>query len=126
MLVVMGDITDPVTPDHHRHRRAPDITARIRFLTTIEGGRRAEVATGYRGGCDLGLPGTHNDALFDFPGRDWLNLGDEVSAEVWILCPELQRGRLFPGFEFTLCEGSRVVARATVTAVHNSSLLRTS
>jgi translation elongation factor EF-Tu-like GTPase len=80
------------------------------------------VASGYRPNHDFGLPGELNGAQHEYPGRDWVYPGETVTAQLWLLSPERQHGRLHPGFEFKVQEGPRVVARGVVTNVINADL----
>jgi translation elongation factor EF-Tu-like GTPase len=102
----------------------PDLLAKIAFLRTEEGGRSGPARSGYRPNHDFGLPGTLNDAAHEYVGQDWAAPGETVDAKVWLLVPELQRGRLHTGFTFTVQEGSRVVGKAIVQEVLNALLLK--
>jgi translation elongation factor EF-Tu-like GTPase len=94
------------------------IEADICLLTPEEGGRRTGIASGYRCNCRLWRAGEHKTSYHD--------------ATVFILdVPEIlpgssARARLQPhypdvwadlavGSDFGLCEGPRVIGRATVT-----------
>lgn len=92
------------------------IEAEIYFLRAEEGGRNHPVFQGYR-------------PQFYYDDRDWIaecrfpeidelgqvNLGDTVQVSVWFMSPHAHVGKLYPGKEFLLREGSRTVARGTVT-----------
>lgn len=102
--------------------RPPDLVATITFLTTEEGGRSMPAHSGYRPNHDFGLQGTLNDAAHEYVGQETAAPGECVRANLWLLAPELQTGRLYPGFAFTVQEGSRVVGRAVVEQVVNPAL----
>jgi hypothetical protein len=104
-----------------------DIEAELTFLTTAEGGRKTSCRSGlgnYRAPCDFGHPEGWNDALFEFVDKEWVSPGECVIARMWFLYPEYQAGHLRTGFEFTVHEGARAVARGTVKQVLNTSLLK--
>jgi translation elongation factor EF-Tu-like GTPase len=104
--------------------RPPDLVARIAFIRTEEGGRQGPAWSGYRSNHDFGLPGTLNDAAHEYIGQDTASPGETVRANVWLFAPELQSGRLFPGFTFTVQEGARLVARGVIEEVVNVALRR--
>ena len=102
--------------------RPPDLIAQIDFLPTEQGGRTLPAHSGYRPNHDFGLKGTLNDAAHEYIGQETATPGESVRANLWLLAPELQAGRLHPGFQFTVQEGSRVVGRAVVQEVLNAAL----
>ena len=102
--------------------RPPDIEARISFLKTEEGGRAGPAKSGYRPSHDFGLPGTLNDAAHEYIDQEWVAPGESALANIWLLVPEYQTGRLNQGFEFTVQEGKRVVGHGVITKVVNAAL----
>lgn len=78
--------------------------------------------SGYRPNHDFGLEGTLNDAAHEYIWQEVAAPGESVLANLWLLAPELQTGRLHPGFEFTVQEGRRIVGRAVVQEVINEAL----
>jgi len=94
------------------------IEAEITFLTFEECGREMPVFSGYR-------------PQFHYDGEDFVAVnqfietveavcpGQTVKAYVAFTSPELHVGRLYPGKEFLLREGQRIVARGRVTKVLN-------
>lgn len=109
-------------PPYRRPHGPPDIEARVTFLPADHGGRTGPVASGYRPNHDFGLPGEINDAQHEYPGVDWVQPGQTVHALLWLLMPERQKGRLYPGFTFTVQEGPRVVGSGTIVTVVNQTL----
>ncbi|WP_193369568.1 elongation factor Tu [Pelagibius marinus] len=102
----------------------PDIEAEIRFLPTEEGGKNIPCRSGYFPNHDFGLPGSLNDARHSFPDVEEVRPGDTVRSEMTFLAPELQRGRLYEGFDFTVQEGNWIVGYGRVTKVLNPDLLQ--
>lgn len=104
--------------------RAPDVEAEIFFLPTCDGGRSSPAWQGYRTVHDFGLPGILNDASHGYIGRASAQPGGSTRANIWLAVPELQQGRLYPGFEFEVREGRRIVAHGVIHKVLNSNLRR--
>ena len=91
----------------------PDVEVEITLLRTDEGGRTTPCRSGYR--PPFYYDGQYWIAFYVFPADDWIQPGDTVRALVTFLKPESHRGRLYPGKEFELREGSHLVARGRVT-----------
>jgi hypothetical protein len=92
-----------------------DIEAEITFLRTEEGGRRGPAVAGYR-------------PQFYYDGQDWVAVqhygdveavlpGQTVLAYLAFLSPECHVGKLYPGKEFLIREGERVVAQGHITRI---------
>jgi elongation factor Tu len=103
--------------------RPPDIEAEITFLSTENGGRRSAAKSGYRPTHDFGLD-TLNDAAHEYIGMESVSPGQSARANLWLLVPEYQNGRLYPGFKFTVKEGPRIVGHGVVVAVINPILAK--
>jgi translation elongation factor EF-Tu-like GTPase len=103
-----------------------DIEAELQFLTTAEGRRKTPCRSGfrnYRAPCDFGVTEAGlNNALFEFIDKEWVSPGERVKTRMWFLDPHFQSSRLYEGFDFTIHEGLRVVARGKVTKVINEAL----
>ena len=102
--------------------RPPDIEAEISFFPTEHGGRRSPAISGYRPSHDFGLEGTLNDAAHEYVGCESVPPGQTAKTNMWFLAPHYQEGRLYPGFRFTVQEGSRIVGHGIVTKVINAAL----
>jgi len=100
----------------------PDIEADITFLGTEEGGKANATRSGYRPSHDFGLNGMLNDAHHEYVSAESVGPGQTARAQLWLLTPEYQAGRLFPGFSFTVYEGTRLVARGVIVNVLNPAL----
>ncbi len=95
----------------HMIERAKHIEAEIYYLTPEEGGRHRPIFSGYRG-------------QFYYDGHDWdaeqsfesepVHPGQIVKTFLWFISPDNHRGRLWPGKEFEIREGARVVGRGKV------------
>jgi translation elongation factor EF-Tu-like GTPase len=100
----------------------PDIEADISFISTDAGGKTHAVRSGYRPHHDFGLEGMFNDAHHEYIGVESVAPGTTARTQLWLLAPELQARRLFPGFKFSVHEGARVVAHGIVVNVINPAL----
>ena len=90
-----------------------DIEAEVRFLTTAEGGRRGPVKSGYRG--QFFYDGLDWDASHDYPDVGWVQPGDTVRSFICFMSPEKHVGKLFPGKEFSIREGQKIVGKGKIT-----------
>lgn len=106
--------------------RPPDIEADISYDRTEDGGREIPALSGYRPTHDFGMGGMLNDAAHEYVDCESVLPGQTARARMWFLVPDYQIGRLYPGMEFTVQEGSRVVGRGCVTEVINPVLRRIS
>jgi len=95
------------------------IEARIRYLTTVEGGRNSSVASGYRGQFYYG--GNDYDGYQSFPDfnpGEYITLGTEVRAFIefsksrW---DEVHSRSIYIGMPFEIREGSKKVGNGVVT-----------
>jgi translation elongation factor EF-Tu-like GTPase len=97
------------------------IEARIRYLTTAEGGRQTGVFSGYRGQFYYG--GNDYDGFQSFPDVECVVLGTEVRAFVefskarW---DEVHRHSIYVGMPFEIHEGAKVVGKGIITRLNVS------
>jgi translation elongation factor EF-Tu-like GTPase len=111
-------------PSFRRPHQPPDFEARIAYLATADGGPRGPVYSGLRAVHNFGVSGTLNDAMHEYLDGGFVLPGCEARALVWLLAPEFQKGRLHPGFKFTVQDGPEVVGHGEVLAVLNKELAR--
>lgn len=93
----------------------PHIEAEIRFLTTEEGGRQGYVASGY--GSQFYYDGEDHGAFHEYPDVDRVFPGETARVHLTFLHPEYHIGRVYPGKEFQIRDGIRVVASGRVTKI---------
>ena len=99
------------------------IEARIRYLTTEEGGRRGPVGDGYRGQFHYENDMDANDGFQCFPDLrpgEFVPLGCTVRA--WVLFPddrwrEYHSKKVSVGMRFDIREGSKLVGQGVVTRI---------
>ena len=106
-----------------RPLHSPDIEAELHFVSTSAGGKLRPTRTGYRPDHDFGGP-TLFGAHHEFVGAEAVSPGESVRSLLWLLDPASQEGRLYPGFKFSVQEGSHIVARGVVVHVLNQALYR--
>lgn len=111
-------------PLHDLRSMDAHIEADLYCFPESDGGRRSPFFSGYRpcfrfGDIDNGVTIT----LLD---RESMTGGDTGRVSLSFHAPHLQAGRLSVGAEFSIAEGARVVARGTMTVIHDSSMMVTS
>ena len=93
-----------------------DIEAEITFLTIEEGGRKTPAFSGYR--PQFYYDGQDWDAIQNYVGAvEPVYPGQTVTALLSFLSPQYHVGKLYPGKEFLIREGQRVVGRGKVTKI---------
>jgi hypothetical protein len=94
------------------------VRARLRLLSSSEGGRQGAIATGYRSHWAF-PPEVHHerhDGPLTLESGQWLDPGNETTIRLHPLFPDLWPN-LVPGTTLTMLEGARVVGYAEVLAV---------
>ena len=91
------------------------------MIKTEDGGRKTAIRSGYRPNCWFGVTGdvgkVYNDCqvTFDVAGR--IQPGEEADVFLTPFFPEYVRPIITIGQEFEICEGPKVVATGTITAI---------
>ena len=91
------------------------ITARIRLLTTEEGGRTSCVRSGYRPNIRFG--DLYTDGALTLLDRQQASPGDECDVRVTFVNPAYVREHLQVGARFEITEGSRKVGEGAILAI---------
>jgi elongation factor Tu len=91
------------------------VLAHIVLLSHGQGGRRSEIASGYRPAFYIG--DSQSDGAIYFTDREWLAPGEECEARIAFLHPEAFGERLRAGGSFEFREGLKVTGSGTVLAV---------
>ncbi len=112
----------PIDINQTIKKEQPDFVARVRFLTTEEGGRKGFAASGYRPAFKLPDQPEMTSAEQKFRGIDQVQPGQEAISEIRILWIEAFEQKLSVGTDFELLEGSRVVAKGQIIEVTNERL----
>jgi translation elongation factor EF-Tu-like GTPase len=66
-----------------------------------------------------------NDGRHMYPGRDLVQFGETVTAEITFLAPEYQRGWLYDGMAFKIQEGSKIVGHGVIRTVFDPQMRKT-
>jgi len=101
---------------------SPEIEAKVRYLTEIEGGRSGVVYSGYRG--TFVYKGQYNSAAQEFIGQVKCEPGETVTTYISFAAPQAQFGRLYIGLEFAIAEGYKVVGTGCITKIIRSDLAK--
>jgi hypothetical protein len=97
---------------------APQISAKIKLLTTERGGRTEPLPEGeYRG--ILNARGQHFSFRCEIPGKG-LALGDSIILDIEFLFPDLALAFFKPGNEFNLWE-SGTIGYGRVLSVYDAA-----
>ena len=94
------------------------LEARIRYLTTEEGGRSSAVHTGYRGQFHYVNDSQVWDATQQFIGCNSVEPGDDVLARLKFISPLEHRTRISVGMKFTIQEGARIVGVGVIENIN--------
>ncbi|HTQ03842.1 MAG TPA: hypothetical protein VMI54_08285 [Polyangiaceae bacterium] len=89
-----------------------DIEVFLQFVPTSEGGRSTPVWTGYR--AQVHYANGDWDAMHEYPDDERVLPGQRVRAFLHFLSPAEHLGKVVPGLDFEIREGSRVVAHGRV------------
>ena len=119
--IARAGLTQALGAQMARPPQPPDIEAEITYLSSEAGGKKNSVRSGYRPTHDFGVEGMFNDAHHEYEVES-VAPGETAMAQLWLLAPEYQVGRLFPGFRFTVHEGPHLVAHGVIVNVINQSL----
>ena len=106
-----------------RPNRAPDIEVSIVFLRTEDGGRTDAAVSGYLALHEI-ADGVIASGHHEYLDRERVAPGGSAMAEIWFIAPEQHPRTLWVGRELRVLEGSRLVAVATITRIHNVALER--
>lgn len=99
-----------------------DIQTTIRFLSTSEGGLKLVASS-----CKPQLKFHHldigqNSVMLTFD--DTIENGEELSADVSFLSPEIYEGLLNVDDTFTMLTGSRIIGHGTITKIHHEKFVQ--
>jgi elongation factor Tu len=103
--------------------RDPDVEAEITFLSTIEGGRRFPVYSGYRPAHRV-LPDYLTTGTHQYISRTQVLPGETVTALITFISPEHYPHCLSVDQVIDVQEGGRLVGRARILRVLNAELQR--
>jgi translation elongation factor EF-Tu-like GTPase len=97
-------------------------TAIIQFRTTKEGGRSGPAKSGYRPQIKFAFTKYQTSGQQNFIGKDIVEPGDLVNAEIRLLSPHFFNFSLSEGMEFEVREGHKIVATGKILQILNDKL----
>jgi translation elongation factor EF-Tu-like GTPase len=89
-----------------------DIEAEVTFLLPEEGGRKGPIFSGYR--PQFYYDGHDWDASLHFQAAETLPKGKPVRVFFYFASPQYHVGKIYPGKQFQLREGAKVIANGRV------------
>ncbi len=100
-----------------------DFIAKLKFVSTEEGGRRTPVHSGYRPHIEFeSYPEYLTSGQQTYINKEIVFPGDEVKADIGIMGTEYFAGRLYTGMKFKFCEGARTIGYGEIIDIINSDL----
>ena len=106
-------------------KKNTDLIARIKYLTTAEGGRHTPAYSGYRPQVKFDFSEMQTSGQQVFVDKEIVYPGDTVTAEIAIISTEFFAHRLFVGQTFEFREGSRIIGTGEILEIKNKELLKT-
>ncbi len=93
----------------------PDFIADLKFLTTEEGGRKTPAHSKYRPHLEFNrYPPDKTSTQQVYIGRDIVQPGEKVQAEMTMIASDLYLRKLRVGEEFKFSEGDRLIGTGKV------------
>jgi translation elongation factor EF-Tu-like GTPase len=92
----------------------PDVRVKLRFLTTVEGGRRTLAYSNYR--PQFFYAGHHYAVNHKFP-KEGVAPGETTEAELTFASPRLLQGHIHQGTTFEIYEGTKKVAEGEILQI---------
>lgn len=100
----------------------PDFIANLYFLTSAQGGRNGFASSGYRPHIKFSHSNYMTTGEQIFIGKDKVNPGENVKAEIRILATDVFKENLEAGILFKFCEGDRTIGFGEILEVTNPEL----
>lgn len=100
----------------------PHFIARLKYLTSKEGGRKTAAHSGYRPHIKFEGSKYLTSGQQVFIGADKVNPGESVDAEITIIATDVFKNYLYPGLKFHFAEGPRIIGTGEIIKVLDKSL----
>jgi len=104
--------------------RNPDFTAKLKYLTSEQGGRKTPAHSGYRPQVKFDFTEMQTSGQQVFLDKEKVYPGEEVTAEITISTPELFKNKLWIGMEYEFREGDRIIGTGEILKIFNKDLVR--
>ena len=102
--------------------RGPDFIARLTYRATEAGGRSTPARSKYRPGLRFPFTSMQTSGQQVFIGRDIVNPGETVDAEITIASVDHFAGTLQEGLTFEFLEGNNLIGTGIILRILNESL----
>jgi hypothetical protein len=100
-----------------------DFISELEFLSTEQGGRKGYASSGYRPHIEFdNYPEYLTSGNQTYIGKEKVESGEKVKAEIAILGTEYFTKRLYENMEFKFCEGSRTIGFGKIIEIINTDL----
>ena len=100
-----------------------DFIAELQFLSTEQGGRKRYASSGYRPHIEFeNYPEYLTSGNQNYIGKDRVEPGEMVKAEIAILGTKYFTKRLYDNMKFKFCEGSRTIGFGRIVEIKNLNL----
>jgi translation elongation factor EF-Tu-like GTPase len=103
---------------------APHFIARLKYLTSEEGGRNQPAHSGYRPHIKFEGKKELTSGSQTFIGTDHVNPGESVDAEITILSTSIFENYLYAGLKFHFAEGPRIIGTGEILQVLDNELIK--
>jgi len=101
----------------------PDFIAKLKYLTTEEGGRNGYAASGYRPHVEFNqIPYFKSSGSQTFLDKETVNPGEQVTAEITLASYYGYYGNINEGDIFKFFEGSRVIGTGEIVKILNEKI----
>ena len=100
-----------------------DFIAELEFSSTEQGGRKGYASSGYRPHIEFkNYPEYLTSGNLTYIGKEKVEPGEKIKAEIAILGTEYFAKRLYGNMEFKFCEGSRTIGFGKIIDIINTDL----
>jgi len=103
-------------------RRLPDFIAMLKYRAAEEGGRTMPAHSGYRPHIKFTFEEMQTSGQQVFIGKDIVQPGETVTAEITMVSPHIFHGRISCGMCFEFREGAEVIGTGEIIELLNPEL----
>lgn len=96
--------------------------ARLKYLTSQEGGRKTPAHSGYRPHIKFEGSNYLTSGQQFFIGVDKVDPGGSIDAEITIIATSVFKNFLYAGLKFHFAEGSRIIGTGEILKILDKSL----
>jgi elongation factor Tu len=118
----MCNLVDQERPDKFMKRKSPDFISTLKYRTAEEGGRTMPAHSGYRPQIKFGFEKMQTSGQQVFIGKDIVQPGETVTAEITMVSSHIFQGRISCGMCFEFREGAIVIGTGEIIEILNGDL----